>query len=295
MQTSQNRNREPRLLGKVAIVTGGGSHEEQVGTGRATAVCLAQEGAKVLVADVSRENAVRTVNEITDKFGGEASVFTGDTTTGADCLAMVAAAVQKYGGLHVLVNNLGYGGRSSNEGISRRISGIDDDDWDRGFDFNLKSAMLASKHAIPAMIDSGGGSIINFSSCDAIAAAIHCGAPYSVSKGALHMLTKTTAAWHGRDGIRANCIAPGHLHSAYTVDFDSAHQERRRQVVPLGTEGTPWDVAWATVFLASDESRWISGVILPVDGGLFAAQPLLGHDFITGVDPFNNPADSAAE
>ena len=94
------------------------------------------------------------------------------------------------------------------------------------------------------------------------------------------MLTRATAAWHGREGIRANCIAPGHLHSAYTVGFDPDHRDRRRRVVPLGTEGTAWDVAWAAVFLASDESRWISGVVLPVDGGLFAAQPLLGHDFL---------------
>ena len=108
------------------------------------------------------------------------------------------------------------------------------------------------------------------------------------------MLTKTTAAWHGRDGIRANCIAPGHLHSAFTIDFDSAHQERRRRVVPLGTEGTPWDVAWAAVFLASDEARWISGVTLPVDGGLFAAQPLLGHDFIAGTNPFNTGREGSA-
>ena len=118
-----------------------------------------------------------------------------------------------------------------------------------------------------------------------ISSADHYGAPYSVSKGALHMLTRGTAAWHGREGIRANCIAPGHLHSAFTEHLKPEHRERRKQVVPLGTEGTPWDVAMAAVFLASDESRWISGVILPVDGGLFAAQPMLAHDFIQGDNP----------
>ena len=91
----------------------------------------------------------------------------------------------------------------------------------------------------------------------------------------------STAAWHGRQGIRANCIAPGHLHSSFSNHFDPDLRERRKQVVPLGTEGTPWDVAMAAVFLASDESRWISGIIMPVDGGLFAAQPMLAHDFIT--------------
>ena len=150
---------------------------------------------------------------------------------------------------------------------------------------NLNSAMLSSRHAIPVMAKAGGGSIINVSSCDGISSADHYGAPYSVSKGALHMLTRGTAAWHGREGIRANCIAPGHLHSAYTEHLKPEHRERRKQVVPLGTEGTPWDVAMAAVFLASDESRWISGVILPVDGGLFAAQPMLAHDFIQGDNP----------
>jgi len=101
------------------------------------------------------------------------------------------------------------------------------------------------------------------------------------------MLTRATAAWHGRDGIRANCIAAGHLHSAFTIGYDAEHRDQRRRVVPLGTEGTLWDVAWAAVFLASDEVRWISGVTLPVDGGLFAVQPLLGRDLVEGIRPRN--------
>ena len=280
---SSMKNREPRLQGKVAIVTGGGSHEDEIGTGRATALCLAREGAKVLVADLTAENASRTVEEIRDTYGGEASVFTGDGTQSEDNRAMVAAAVERYGGLHVLVNNLGFGGlsRRSNETSSGvGIAEFDETELEQALDLNLKSAMFASKHAIPAMIASGGGSIINLSSCDAIAAATHRGVPYSVSKGALHIFTQTTAAWHGRDGIRANCIAPGHLHSAFTTHLSPELRDKRRRVVPLGTERTPWDVAWAAVFLASDEARWISGVVLPVDGGLFAAQPLLGHNLI---------------
>jgi len=284
---STMKNREPRLQGKVAIVTGGGSHEDQIGTGRATALCLAREGAKVLVADLTAENASRTVEEIRDTYGGEASVFTGDGTQSEDNRAMVAAAVERYGGLHVLVNNLGFGGLSrSSSGTSSGvgIAEFDENELEQALDLNLKSAMFASKHAIPAMIVSGGGSIINLSSCDAIAAAATPSnsfkVAYSVSKGALHIFTQTTAAWHGRDGIRANCIAPGHLHSAFTTHLSPELRDKRRRVVPLGTEGTPWDVAWAAVFLASDEARWISGVVLPVDGGLFAAQPLLGHNLI---------------
>ena len=286
MTNKQPHRSASRLAGKVAIVTGASSHEGQLGTGRATAVCLAKEGAKVLIADISEENAARTATEIRDEVGGEASVFTGDATKSQDSRAMIAAAVERYGGLHVLVNNLGFGGLSSNEGLSKGVSEIDEDEWQRGFDFNLKSAMLASKYAIPAMSKSGGGSIINLSSCDGMAAANHYGAPYCVSKGALHQLTRVTAAWHGRQGIRANCIAVGHLYSAYTVRLNAEMRDRRRRVVPLGTEGTPWDLAWTVVFLASDEARWISGVILPVDGGLFAAQPLLGHNLIQDLTPF---------
>lgn len=273
-----------RLQGKVAIVTGGGSHEGQVGTGQAAAVCMAKEGAKVLVADISLENAHRTIELIGQETEAEASVFQGDLTRNDGSQAMVETAVKCYGGVHILFNNLGFGGNSNlgERGLGKGIIGIDEKEWERGFDLNLKSAMLASRNAIPAMIDSGGGSIINLSSIDGLAGADHYEAPYSISKGALHMLTRATAAWHGRDGIRANCIAPGHLHSAFTVDLAPEHRDRRRRVVPLGIEGTPWDIAWAVVFLASDEARWISGVTLPVDGGLFSAQPMLAYDFLEG-------------
>ena len=273
---------EGRLAGKVAIVSGGGSHAGEIGTGRATSVCLAREGARVLVADVATENAQRTVDAIRQK-GGEASAFVGDATSSDDCQAMVAAAVERFGGLQVLVNNLGYrwGGRDRRKGVAD----LDEGQLMNAFDLNVKSAVLASKHAIPAMIESGGGSIINVSSIDGLAGARHRGVAYSITKGALPILTKATAAFHGREGIRANCIVPGHLQSAYQTGINPVDRELRRRVTPLGTEGTPWDIAWAAVFLASDESRWITGVTLPVDGGLFAAQPLLAHDLLQEPEP----------
>ena len=271
-----------RLAGKVAIVTGGGSRDGEIGTGRATSICLAREGARVLVADIDAENADRTVAAIAEE-GGEASVFVADGRLSNDCRGMVEAAVERYGALHVLVNNLGYRARSANWG--RGVAGLDEEQFAEAIDLNLKSAVLASKHAIPAMTISGGGSIINISSIDGLAAAKHYAVPYSISKGALPMLTRATAAFHGRDDIRANCIAPGHLHSAFTSAFDPELRDLRRRVVPLGTEGTPWDVAWAAVFLASDESRWVSGVTIPIDGGLLAAQPLLAHDLLQSTEP----------
>ena len=249
-------NFKPRLEGKVCIVTGAGMHDNLIGTGMATAVSLAREGAKVLVADISEENAKKTAQQIRDEKIGHAEIFLGDATRTEDSEAMIAAALKYFGGLDVLVNNLGYGGPSGiNLKRSKGISEIDEQEWTDAFDMNLNSAMLASRHAIPVMAKARGGSIINISSCDGISSADHYGAPYSVSKGALHMLTRGTAAWHGREGIRANCIAPGHLHSAFTEHLKPEHRERRKQVVPLGTEGTPWDVAMAAVFLASDESR----------------------------------------
>ena len=277
-------NHRPRLEGKVCIVTGAGMHDDLIGTGMATAVSLAREGAKVLVADISEKNATTTVQKIRNENIGQAELFIGDATSEEDSKAMIENAENQFGRLDVLINNLGHGGPSrskKNLNIGRGITEIDEKNWAAAFDMNLNSAMLASRHAIPVMAKGGGGSIINVSSCDGISSALNYNASYAVSKGALHMLTRATAAWHGRQGIRANCIAPGHIHSSFTKHFDHDLRERRKQVVPLGTEGTPWDVAMAAVFLASDESRWISGIIMPVDGGLFAAQPILAHDFIT--------------
>ena len=282
-----------RLKGKVAIITGGGSHDGVIGTGQATAICMAREGARVVVADLITENAERTVAAIETDSGAEASTFIGDATKADDNEAMIATAVKRYGGLHILMNNLGFGGRSTLWSGGPGLTGVSEDYWETAMNLNLKSAMLASKFAVPAMVASGGGSIINVSSVDGIAGAMNYGVPYGVSKGALHMLTKTTAAFHGRQGIRANCIAPGHLHAAFTEQISPEVRERRHKVTPLGTEGTAWDIAWAAVFLASDEARWVSGVVLPVDGGLYASQPLLGYEHIEGRNPFEQKMNTS--
>ena len=213
---------------------------------------------------------------------GEASVFLGDACQSDESRSMIDSTVERYGGLHILMNNLGY--RSQPKKRGRGVDGLVEEQFDAAVELNLKTATLASKHAIPAMKQSGGGSIINVSSVDGLAAGHSYGVPYGVTKGALHMLTAATAAYHGRDGIRANCIAPGHLHSSFTARIDPKLRDRRRRVVPLGTEGTPWDVAWLAVFLASDESKWISGVTIPVDGGLFAAQPLVAQHYMEADD-----------
>ena len=265
-----------RLAGKVAIVTGGGtrSDTQELGIGRATALLFARAGAKVVVADVSAGHAERTCSDIIAE-GGEASVVEADVSDAAGCQAMVAAAVKRFGALHVLFNNAAVVGEGT-------VLTFEDENFDRNVAVNLKGPALATKYAIPAMEKSGGGSIIYVSSIDGIAAPYSQTVPYSLTKGALHMLTKTTASNHGRQGIRANCIAPGHVHGAFPSRLmRPGARELRRNASPLGTEGTPWDVAWLAVFLASDESRWISGVTIPVDGGLLAVAPLRAYSYLT--------------
>ena len=265
-----------RLAGKVAIVTGGGtrSDTQELGIGRATALLFARAGARVVVADLSAENAERTCNDIIAE-GGAASVVEADVSDAAACESLVAATVERFGALHVLFNNAAVVGEGT-------VLTFEDENFDRNVAVNLKGPALATKYAIPAMEKSGGGSIIYVSSIDGIAAPYSQTVPYSLTKGALHMLTKTTASNHGRQGIRANCIAPGHVHGAFPSRLmRPGARELRRNASPLGTEGTPWDVAWLAVFLASDESRWISGVTIPVDGGLLAVAPLRAYSYLT--------------
>lgn len=256
-----------RLDGKVAIVTGAGTRrEEGVGTGHATAVLFAREGATVLLVDRDPEAAERTLAEI-EAEGGTASVFEAEVTIENECRLLVEAAVERYGGLDVLLNNVGIGG-------SGRVTEIDADTWDNVMDVNLKSMAMISKYAVPVMAGSGGGSIINVSSIDGVRAGAFHNVPYSVSKGGVISLTRAMAVHHGREGIRVNCIAPGHLNTPMVSALSEDARELRRRAGPLGTEGTGWDIAWAAVFLASDEARWITGVVLPVDAGTLAATPL---------------------
>jgi NAD(P)-dependent dehydrogenase (short-subunit alcohol dehydrogenase family) len=252
----------------VAIVTGGGSSGPGIGTGKATAILFAREGARVLLVDRSVERAEETLLTIQAE-GGEASVFKADVTRSADCKAMVKAAIERYGGLHILMNNaaiLGFG----------TVVDVTEETWDHVLDVNLKSMMLAGKYAIPAMIASGGGSVINISSTEALrSGAVAAMAPYSASKSGIIGLTIAMAAHHGRDNVRVNCIAPGFIYTPMvSPHMKEESRELRRQANLLGTEGTAWDVAWASVFLASDEARWITGIVLPVDAGLLMTTPL---------------------
>ncbi len=256
-----------RLACKVAVVTGAGSSGPGVGTGKAISTLFAREGAKVLLVDSVAERAAQTLSEIQVE-GGEASVFAADVTRSADCRGMVDAAVTRYGRLDILVNNVGTIARGT-------VVTVTEDDWDRVLAVNLKSMVLTSKHSIPAMVRTGGGAIVNIASVEALRGRSNGILPYSVSKGGVVTLTTHMAVQHGRQNVRVNCIAPGFLYTPMVVPLLTPEaRELRRLAAPLGTEGTAWDVAYAALFLASDEARWVTGITLPVDAGLLATTPL---------------------
>ncbi len=247
-----------RLAGKVAIVAGAGSRGPGLGNGKAAAILFAREGAAVLCVDAQRDRAEETVGIIKGE-GGTASAFAADVTRGADCRAMVAAAVAAYGGLHVLHNNVGIESR-------KNVLETTEEDWDRVMAVDLKSMLLATQAAIPAMAERGGGAIICVSSVAALRG--HGRTAYAAAKAGVIGFVRSVAAQVGRQGIRVNAIAPGMVWTPMVEDLGPEARERRRKASPLGTEGTGWDVGWAAVFLASDESRWITGQTLVVDGGV---------------------------
>ncbi len=247
-----------RLEGKVAIVTGAGTRIPGLGIGKATAILLAREGAKVLLVDQLLERMSETTESIKQE-GGHAVTFAGDVTNESDCQQMTELAIQTFGRVDILFNNVG---------IDAKGTVVDSDlkEWDHVMDVNLRSVVLMSRSAIPYMVTGGGGVIINVSSV--VALRPRGMDAYTTSKGAVISLTQAMAYSHASSKIRVNCILPGPVYTPMVAgDMNDKTREGRRLSVPLHTEGTAWDVAWAAVFLASDEARWITGVSLPVDGG----------------------------
>ena len=256
--------RRPRLEGKVAIVTGAGSSGPGIGNGKATAVLFAREGARVVLVDNIAAHAEETLSMIREE-GGEAFVVQANVTATEDCKRMVEAAMERYGRLDILDNNVGISGRGT-------VVDVSEEDWDLVMAVNLKSMMLASKHAIPKMKESGGGSIINIASVAGMRA--HSSTPYSASKGGVIALTMSMAADHAQDNIRVNCIAPGLVYTPMVSGrMTDEGRDLRRLAAPLATEGTSWDIGWAAVYLASEEARWVTGVVIPVDAGLTVITP----------------------
>ena len=264
-----------RLEGKVAVITGAGSSGPGLGTGKAASILFAREGARVLLVDRNPQAAEETLATIREE-GGEASIIGADVTLAVDCQAIADAAVERYGALHILFNNVGITGPGSPTDVEESV-------WDNVLDVNLKSMMLTTKYAVPKMMDAGGGSIINMSSIAGVRAGSGAASvPYSASKAGVIGMSETMAVHLGRDNVRVNVIAPGHIYTPMVGGtMEPVTRERRRKAGPLGVEGNAWDIAYAALFLASDESRWVSGVVLPVDAGLLAATPLAMYSRIS--------------
>jgi NAD(P)-dependent dehydrogenase (short-subunit alcohol dehydrogenase family) len=248
----------------VAIVTGAGSRGPGVGNGKAAAILFAREGARVALVDSVLTRAHETEATIREE-GGDAFAIEADVSRDADCRRVVDETVQRYGRLDILHNNVGIGGAGS-------VVEIDEESWDRIMSVNVKSMMLMSKHAIPVMAAGGGGAIITIASLSALRP--RGLTPYSTSKGAVIALTKAMAVDHAPQRIRVNCISPGPVYTPMVAEnMTPERREIRAKASPLGIEGNAWDIGWAAVYLASPESRWVTGQVLSVDGGLSLIGP----------------------
>jgi NAD(P)-dependent dehydrogenase (short-subunit alcohol dehydrogenase family) len=258
-----------RLRDKVAIVVGAGSTPgETMGNGRATAILFAREGASVLLVDRDADSAKETQGMIAAE-GGSASVCPADVTRGEDCRAMAERCVEAYGRIDVLHNNVGIGDLGGPVELSEEA-------WERVLSTNLKSMFLTCKYVLPQMERQGSGAIVNISSLGAVRFAPYPMLSYSTSKAGVNALTRSIAMQYANRGIRANAIMPGLIDTPMAMEGISARleigkQELRRlrdQAVPMKHMGEAWDVAYAALFLASDEAKYVTGVVLPVDGGL---------------------------
>lgn len=256
--------KDNRLKGRVAIVTGAGSRADGIGNGRAASILMARSGARIALVDAMPAWAEAT-REMIAAEGGESMVVEADVTRSEDCERIVKRTVEKWGRVDVLVNNVGIGGPPGD------AVDVDVEAWEQAMRVNVTSMMLMAKYAIPEMRKLGAGSIVNISSVAGLVGG-HPSLLYPTSKGAVINLTRAMATHHGAEGIRVNCIAPGMVYTpmVYARGMSPELRETRRRRSLLQTEGTGWDVGNAVRYLACDESRWVTGTVLPVDAGATA-------------------------
>jgi NAD(P)-dependent dehydrogenase (short-subunit alcohol dehydrogenase family) len=257
-----------RLADKAAVVVGAGQTPgETIGNGRATALVFAREGARLLLVDRDAESVAETRRLVLDA-GGTAEVLVTDIVEESAGSEVATAAVDALGRIDILHNNVGIGaGDASPTRLEASV-------WDRIMDVNLRAMWLTCKHVVPVMRAQGSGAIVNVSSVASIAAAGNLTA-YKVSKAGVNALTQQLAVTNARHGVRANAILPGLMDTPMAVDAAARALGRGRDEVaaaraaqvPLGHQGTAWDVAHAALYLASDEAAFVTGVLLAVDGG----------------------------
>jgi NAD(P)-dependent dehydrogenase (short-subunit alcohol dehydrogenase family) len=258
-----------RLKDKVAIVVGAGcTPGDAMGNGRATAILFAREGASVMLVDRRRESAEET-RQMIDGEGGRSFVFEADITRAEDCKRMADKCIETYGRIDILHNNVGIGEGGGPVELA-------EEDWDKVVDTNLKSMFLTCKYVLPHMEKQGSGAIVNISSMAAVRFAPYPMLPYSASKAGVNALTRSVAMQYAHQGIRSNAIMPGLINTPMAIEGISERLgiekedliRMRDAAVPMNHMGEAWDVAYAALFLASDEAKYVTGVVLPVDGGL---------------------------
>jgi NAD(P)-dependent dehydrogenase (short-subunit alcohol dehydrogenase family) len=251
-----------RLADKVALITGAGS-----GIGRETSLLFASEGASVLAVDVNLDAAAETV-EMVKGAGGEATAHRADVSSAADSGAMVAAAEDAYGRLDVMFNNAGIMHSADDDAVS-----TEEEIWDLTLDINAKGVFLGCKYGIPALRRAGGGSIINTASFVALLGAATPQVAYTASKGAVLAMTRELAVVHARENIRVNALCPGPLRTELLMKFLDTDEKKQRRLVhiPMGRFGEAAEMAKAALWLASDESSYVTGTEFVVDGGITAA------------------------
>lgn len=258
-----------RLEGRVALVTGGGSDPADGdfgGIGSATAMLMAKAGAAVVVFDLDEAAARHTVSRIVAA-GGRGVAVAGNIADAAACERAIKSAIEAFGRLDILVNNAAVTSRI-------QIGQMTDEEWNKVIGTNLTGAMTMSRLALPHLAANKTGSIINMVSAAAMRG--FATPAYAASKGALIALTVDMAGTEGPRGVRVNAIMPGHVYTPMVQRIDGSTKGRRMRAnaSPLRTEGNSVDVAWAALFLAGDEARWITGVVLPVDAGMSVSAPL---------------------
>jgi NAD(P)-dependent dehydrogenase (short-subunit alcohol dehydrogenase family) len=258
-----------RLDGKIALIAGGGADGPpnagetlSIGNGRATAIMAAREGATVMAADLNLVLAQETAGAIKAE-GGKASAIGCDVSKEDDCRQAVENTVAQFGGLHLLVNNVGIAAGGS-------LLNTTTDQFEKVYAVNLRSHFLMMRYAVPEIVKAGGGAIVNVSSLSALIAG--AGIAYEATKAALLGLSRSVAVRHARDNVRVNTILPGLINSSMVRREIGDREARVAPRIPMGRQGTPWEIAKAIVFLLSDDASYVTGTELIVDGGLRAGE-----------------------